>query len=64
MRNYMTLTVAVLNNIPAVVVVVNENDRVIIDNLAYKILYTDCGGQELLMVQVVLDYHNGARLPQ
>ncbi|MCW2484340.1 nitrogen fixation negative regulator NifL [Candidatus Symbiopectobacterium sp. NZEC127] len=55
LRNHMTLTTAVLNNIPAAVVVVNENDRVIMDNLAYKTLCADCGGQELL---AVLDYHN------
>ncbi|MBG6244459.1 nitrogen fixation negative regulator NifL [Candidatus Symbiopectobacterium sp. 'North America'] len=55
LRNHMTLTTAVLNNIPAAVVVVNENDSVIMDNLAYKTLCADCGGQELL---AVLDYHN------
>lgn len=44
LRNHMTLTKAVLNNIPAAVVVVNENDSVIMDNLAYKTLCADCGG--------------------
>lgn len=55
LRNHMTLTTAVLNNIPAAVVVVDENERVIMDNLAYKTLCADCGGQEVL---AVLDYHN------
>ncbi|MBA0162189.1 nitrogen fixation negative regulator NifL [Pectobacterium versatile] len=53
LRNHMTLMTAVLNNIPAAVVVVDEKDRVIMDNLAYKTLCADCGGKELLSV---LDY--------
>ena len=55
LRNHMTLMVAVLNNIPAAVVVVDEHDRVVMDNLAYKTLCADCGGKELL---AVLDYPN------
>lgn len=55
LRNHMTLTTAVLNNIPAAVVVVDDRDRVIMDNLAYKTLCADCGGKELL---AVLDYGN------
>lgn len=53
LRNHMTLMAAVLNNIPAAVVVVDECDRVVMDNLAYKTLCADCEGQELLNV---LDY--------
>ncbi|TKI03465.1 nitrogen fixation negative regulator NifL [Martelella alba] len=48
LRNHMTLIEAVLNNIPAAVVVVDEQDRVVMDNLAYKTLCADCGGRELL----------------
>ncbi|ADU72674.1 nitrogen fixation negative regulator NifL [Pantoea sp. At-9b] len=48
LRNQMTLTEAVLNNIPAAVVVVDEQDQVIMDNLTYKTLCADCGGKELL----------------
>ncbi len=44
----MTLMEAVLNNIPAAVVVVDEQDRVVMDNLAYKTFCADCGGRELL----------------
>ncbi|HKM95314.1 MAG TPA: PAS domain-containing protein [Buttiauxella sp.] len=53
LRNHMTLMVAVLNNIPAAVVVVDENDQIVLDNLAYKTLCADCGGRELL---TLLDY--------
>lgn len=53
LRNHMTLMAAVLNNIPAAVVVVDEQDRAVMDNLAYKTLCADCGGRELL---TVLDY--------
>lgn len=45
----MTLMEAVLNNIPAAVVVVDEQDRVVMDNLAYKTYCADCGGKELLV---------------
>lgn len=55
LRNHMTLMTAVLNNIPAAVAVVDDRDRVIMDNLAYKTLCADCGGKELL---AVLDYGN------
>ncbi|UXY08830.1 nitrogen fixation negative regulator NifL [Kosakonia sp. ML.JS2a] len=48
LRNHMTLTEAVLNNIPAAVVVVDEYDRVVMDNLVYKTFCADCGGKELL----------------
>ena len=48
LRNHMTLTEAVLNNIPAAVVVVDECDRVVMDNLTYKTFCADCGGRELL----------------
>jgi hypothetical protein len=48
LRNHMTLMEAVLNNIPAAVVVV-EQDRVVMDNLAYKTFCADCGGKELLV---------------
>ncbi|WP_313625213.1 nitrogen fixation negative regulator NifL [Kosakonia sp.] len=48
LRNHMTLTEAVLNNIPAAVVVVDERDHVVMDNLAYKTFCADCGGKELL----------------
>ncbi|MBP2198887.1 nitrogen fixation negative regulator NifL [Pantoea cypripedii] len=48
LRNQMTLTEAVLNNIPAAVVVVDEQDQVVMDNLTYKTLCADCGGKELL----------------
>lgn len=48
LRNHMTLTEAVLNNIPAAVVVVDERDQVVMDNLAYKTFCADCGGKELL----------------
>ena len=48
LRNHMTLMEAVLNNIPAAVVVVDEQDRVVMDNLAYKTFCADCGGRELL----------------
>ncbi|WPD74621.1 nitrogen fixation negative regulator NifL [Dickeya fangzhongdai] len=62
LRNHMTMITAVLNNIPAAVVVVDEQDRVIMDNLAYKTLCADCGGRELL---AVLDYPaNKAALQQ
>ncbi len=44
LRNHMTLMEAVLNNIPAAVVVVDEQDRVVMDNLAYKTFCADCGG--------------------
>ena len=46
LRNHMTLIEAVLNNIPAAVVVVDEQDRVVMDNLAYKTFCADCGGRE------------------
>jgi nitrogen fixation negative regulator NifL len=36
LRNHTTMSEAVLNNIPAAVVVVNEQDQVVLDNLAYK----------------------------
>ena len=49
LRNHMTLMEAVLNNIPAAVVVVDEQDRVVMDNLAYKTFCADCGGKELLV---------------
>ncbi|WJV62110.1 nitrogen fixation negative regulator NifL [Pectobacteriaceae bacterium C52] len=50
LRNHMTMITAVLNNIPAAVVVVDEHDQVVMDNLAYKTLRADCGGRELLTV--------------
>lgn len=48
LRNHITLFTEVLNNIPAAVVVVDEQDNVVMDNLAYKTLCADCGGKELL----------------
>ncbi|XTZ36584.1 nitrogen fixation negative regulator NifL [Salmonella enterica] len=48
LRNHTTLTEAVLNNIPAAVVVVDERDQVVLDNLTYKTFCADCGGKELL----------------
>jgi nitrogen fixation negative regulator NifL len=48
LRNHTTMSEAVLNNIPAAVVVVNEQDQVVLDNLAYKTFCADCGGKELL----------------
>ena len=48
LRNHTTMSEAVLNNIPAAVVVVNEQDQVVMDNLAYKTFCADCGGKELL----------------
>lgn len=48
LRNHMTLITSVLNNIPAAVAVVNEYGQVVMDNLAYKTLCADCGGQEAL----------------
>jgi hypothetical protein len=56
----MTLMEAVLNNIPAAVVVV-EQDRVVMDNLAYKTFCADCGGQELLLTELQVSPANGAR---
>ena len=49
LRNHITLITEVLNNIPAAVVVVDEHDKVVMDNLAYKTLCADCGGRELLL---------------
>jgi hypothetical protein len=60
LRNHMTLMEAVLNNIPAAVVVVDEQDRVVMDNLAYKTFCADCGGKELL-VELQVSPRNGAR---
>lgn len=48
LRNHMTMSEAVLNNIPAAVVVVNEHDQIVMDNLAYKTFCADLGGKELL----------------
>jgi nitrogen fixation negative regulator NifL len=48
LRNQMTLLEAVLNNIPAAVLVVDNQHQVLIDNLSYKTLCADCGGRELL----------------
>ena len=48
LRNHTTMSEAVLNNIPAAVVVVNEQDQVVMDNLAYKTFCADCCGKELL----------------
>ncbi|MFE8049788.1 nitrogen fixation negative regulator NifL [Brenneria goodwinii] len=56
-RNQMTLISAVLNNIPAAVVVVDERQKIVMDNLAYKTLSADCEGQEPL---VLLDCLNQA----
>ncbi|KAA8996896.1 PAS domain S-box protein [Affinibrenneria salicis] len=61
LRNHMTLITAVLNNIPAAVVVVDEQDHVIMDNLAYKTLCADCGGRELL---AVLDFPHSKKTLQ
>ncbi|MBJ7220844.1 MULTISPECIES: nitrogen fixation negative regulator NifL [unclassified Brenneria] len=47
-RNQMTLISAVLNNIPAAVVVVDSQQKIVMDNLAYKTLSADCAGQEPL----------------
>nr|WP_113865196.1 nitrogen fixation negative regulator NifL [Brenneria salicis]NMN91730.1 nitrogen fixation negative regulator NifL [Brenneria salicis ATCC 15712 = DSM 30166]RBP65788.1 nitrogen fixation negative regulator NifL [Brenneria salicis ATCC 15712 = DSM 30166]RLM31827.1 nitrogen fixation negative regulator NifL [Brenneria salicis ATCC 15712 = DSM 30166] len=55
-RNQMTLISAVLNNIPAAVVVVEGEQNIVMDNLAYKTLSADCDGQEPL---VLLDCLNG-----
>lgn len=48
LRNQMSLIAAVLNNVPAPVIVLDEHDRIVMDNLAYKTLCADCGGGELL----------------
>ncbi|TCL02770.1 nitrogen fixation negative regulator NifL [Sodalis ligni] len=48
LRNQMTLIAAVLNNVPAPVIVLDEHDNIVMDNLAYKTLCADCGGGELL----------------
>lgn len=48
LRNHTTISEAVLNNIPAAVVVVDEQNQVVMDNLAYKTFCADCGGKELL----------------
>lgn len=48
LRNHTTMSEAVLNNIPAAVVVVDEQNQVVMDNLAYKTFCADCGGKELL----------------
>lgn len=48
LRNQMSLIAAVLNNVPAPVVVLDEHDRIVMDNLAYKTLCADYGGGELL----------------
>jgi nitrogen fixation negative regulator NifL len=59
LRNHMTLITAVLNNIPAAVVVTDGEGKVVMDNLAYKTLCADCGGMEALSL---LGYqHNEAR---
>ncbi|MEC5341496.1 nitrogen fixation negative regulator NifL [Brenneria populi] len=47
-RNQMTLVSAVLNNIPAAVVVVDGQQKIVMDNLAYKTLSADCAGEEPL----------------
>ncbi|MCG8707807.1 nitrogen fixation negative regulator NifL [Brenneria sp. 4F2] len=49
-RNQMTLISAVLNNIPAAVVVVDGQQKIVMDNLAYKTLSADCGGLEPLLL--------------
>lgn len=49
-RNQMTLISAVLNNIPAAVVVVEGPQSIVMDNLAYKTLSADCDGQEPLVL--------------
>ncbi|EHD21405.1 MULTISPECIES: nitrogen fixation negative regulator NifL [Brenneria] len=56
-RNQMTLISAVLNNIPAAVVVVDGQQKIVMDNLAYKTLSADCEGREPL---VLLDGLNRA----
>ncbi|WP_413728369.1 PAS domain S-box protein [Sodalis sp. RH19] len=48
LRNQMSLIAAVLNNVPAPVVVLDEHDAIVMDNLAYKTLCADYGGRELL----------------
>ncbi|XBS67994.1 PAS domain S-box protein [Acerihabitans sp. KWT182] len=48
LRNQMSLIAAVLNNVPAPVIVLDEHDNIVMDNLAYKTLCADCGGGELL----------------
>ncbi|WP_413733371.1 nitrogen fixation negative regulator NifL [Sodalis sp. RH21] len=48
LRNQMSLIAAVLNNVPAPVIVLDEHDRIVMDNLAYKTLCADYGGRELL----------------
>ncbi len=48
LRNQMSLIAAVLNNVPAPVIVLDEYDNIVMDNLAYKTLCADCGGGELL----------------
>ncbi|MEA9393236.1 nitrogen fixation negative regulator NifL [Acerihabitans sp. TG2] len=48
LRNQMSLIAAVLNNVPAPVIVLDEFDNIVMDNLAYKTLCADYGGQELL----------------
>ncbi|HEU0095647.1 MAG TPA: PAS domain S-box protein, partial [Rhizomicrobium sp.] len=48
LRNQMSLIAAVLNNVPAPVVVLDEHDHIVMDNLAYKTLCADYGGRELL----------------
>lgn len=49
-RNQMTLISAVLNNIPAAVVVVDGRRKIVMDNLAYKTLSADCEGREPLLL--------------
>ncbi|MEE3661631.1 nitrogen fixation negative regulator NifL [Brenneria sp. g21c3] len=49
-RNQMTLISAVLNNIPAAVVVVDGQQKIVMDNLAYKTLSADCEGREPLVL--------------
>ena len=48
LRNQMSLIAAVLNNVPAPVIVLDEFDHIVMDNLAYKTLCADYGGRELL----------------
>ncbi|MFC3395551.1 nitrogen fixation negative regulator NifL [Brenneria rubrifaciens] len=49
-HNQMTLISAVLNNIPAAVVVVEGEYNIVMDNLAYKTLSADCDGREPLVL--------------
>ncbi|RLM22842.1 nitrogen fixation negative regulator NifL [Brenneria alni] len=61
-RNQMTLISAVLNNIPAAVVVVDSQQNIVMDNLAYKTLAADCQGQEPLVLLDCLNRSEPATL--